>query len=89
MHMNDRTVRVKVLFFASTRELVGQQSIEVGLEEGATVDDLLNRLQGFYPKLQQFAPSLMTAVNTEYVTRGAVLRHGDEVALIPPVSGGY
>ena len=52
MHMNDRTVRVKVLFFASTRELVGQQSIEVGLEEGATVDDLLNRLQGFYPKLQ-------------------------------------
>lgn len=81
-------MKVKVLFFASMREVVGQRSIEVGLDDGATVGSLLLRLQGFYPRLRAPAGSLMTAVNTEYVTQDTVLHEGDEVALIPPVSGG-
>ena len=84
---NDR-MKVKVLFFASMKDVTGQSSIEVGLDDAATVADLIRRLQGFYPKLTPRAGALMTAVNSEYVTRSEVLHDGDEVALIPPVSGG-
>lgn len=81
-------IRVTTLFFASTRDAVGQRSLAVPLPEGATVDDLLQGLVSDYPALAPRCASLMVAVNSEYAQRSTRLRDGDEVALIPPVSGG-
>ena len=79
---------VRVLFFASTREIVGKNSIEIKLDEGATIKDLRNELSKQFPELGRVEKKLAIAVNEEYVVDDAPLVNGDEVALIPPVSGG-
>ena len=79
---------VKVLFFASIRDLVGEREQTVSVPEGASVADLLSELAGRHPRFGEMERSLMVSVNQEYVERDRVLTDGDEVALIPPVSGG-
>ena len=79
---------VKVLFFASVRDLVGEPEQTVSVSEGANVADLLSEIAGQYPRFGEMERSLMVSVNQEYVERDGVLRDGDEVALIPPISGG-
>lgn len=81
-------LKVSVLFFASARDAVGSGALDVEVSEGATVATLLQRLVADYPKLALYAPHLMVAVNTEYAGRDSPLHAGDEVAFIPPVSGG-
>jgi len=74
---------VTVRFFAALREHAGQRERELELAEGARVDDVWPALGlGDEPR------GLVYAVNRAYVERGAPLADGDEVALIPPVSGG-
>jgi MoaE-MoaD fusion protein len=72
--------------FASYREAAGAARLETPLQEGATVQDLLDVLATTIPALKK-APGLV-AVNHSYVTPGVVLHDADEVAFIPPVSGG-
>ena len=79
---------VRVLFFASTREIVGENSIEIKLNEGDTVRDLMNELSKQFPELGSVEKKLAVAINEEYVVDDMSLVNGDEVALIPPVSGG-
>ena len=81
-------MRVTTLFFASTRDAVGQRQLALDLPEGATVEALLQGLVSDYPALAPRCPTLMVAVNSEYAGRDLRLHEGDEVALIPPVSGG-
>jgi molybdopterin synthase catalytic subunit len=81
-------MRITTLFFASTRDAVGSRSLQRDLPAGATVAALLQGLVADYPALERGANRLMVAVNSEYADRGLELRDGDEVALIPPVSGG-
>lgn len=81
-------MKVEVLLFASVREAVGQRRLTVMTPDGATVEDLLQRLVSDYPKLAGHTGTLMAAVNQEYVQRDTVLHDDDEVAFIPPVSGG-
>ena len=81
-------MKVRVRLFASAREAVGQGEVEAELGEGATVAQLLERLGATYPRLTPLAPSLLVAVNREYRGRDVSLREGDEVGIIPPVSGG-
>jgi molybdopterin converting factor subunit 1 len=81
-------MRVQVLFFGILRDLVGRASESLELHEGATVADVLEHYELRVPKLRGFMPSLAFSVNQNYAGRGAVLVHGDEVALLPPVSGG-
>ena len=77
------SVRVKVRLFAALREQVGSRSLELELPDGATVADVWAALgQGAEPA------GLVYAVNRAYVDREVVLVDGDEVAVIPPVSGG-
>ena len=72
-----------VRFFAALREQAGQRERELELADGARVDDVWPALGlGDEPR------GLVYAVNRAYVERGAPLADGDEVALIPPVSGG-
>jgi len=79
-------MRVTVKFFASVREVVGSRSQEVDLPDGATLADLWQTYVEKYPRLGNLA--LAYAVNHEYSGLQRVLKDGDEVAFIPPVSGG-
>src|SRR5574338_1185106 len=76
-------VKVAVKLFAALREQRGAREVEVELAEGATVDDVWNALE-----LGAEPTGLVYAVNRAYAGRDTRLSEGDEVALIPPVSGG-
>ncbi|UHG90197.1 MoaD/ThiS family protein [Spirosoma oryzicola] len=78
---------VSVLLFGITRDLTGQSAVSVPISEGARVSDLLDQLYQEYPKLSGIR-SLLVAVNGEYAEVDQVLTSKDEIALIPPVSGG-
>ena len=83
---NEMTVTLRL--FAVYRERVGSDCIEVTLPAGATVEDALSCLAESHPVTVPLLPTTMVAVNQSYVERSEPLRAGDEVALIPPVSGG-
>jgi molybdopterin converting factor subunit 1 len=76
-------MRIDVRLFAGLRELAGTRAVELELPEGATAADVWPALElGAEPQ------GLLIAVNRSYAARDSVLSAGDEVALIPPVSGG-
>jgi molybdopterin converting factor subunit 1 len=79
-------MQVRVLFFGVLKDLLSSSGEAVMLPEGATVAELTERLQN--GAAHPVWSALAVAVNREYATRSAVLRDGDEVALLPPVSGG-
>lgn len=81
-------MKVKIRLFASQREVVGQRELELDMPEGSTAGDVVTRLTNEYPRLARVATSTMLAVNREYVDQKTELKEGDEVALLPPVSGG-
>jgi molybdopterin converting factor subunit 1 len=74
--------------FASVRDILGLRETVLDLPDGTTAAGLLDRLILDQPRLLGLAPSLLLAVNREYVDKSRILVEGDEVALIPPVSGG-
>ena len=78
---------ISVLLFGITRDLTGQSAVSVPVGEGDRVSDLLNRLYEQHPKLADIR-SLLVAVNGEYAEPDQLLGSTDEIALIPPVSGG-
>lgn len=81
-------MRVQIKLFASLREAVGTGNLERELGEGATVQDLLDDLQGEHPRLAGLTQRSIISVNQEFATPDGRLRDGDEVAIFPPVSGG-
>jgi molybdopterin synthase catalytic subunit len=81
-------VRVSLLLFANLRDLLGQRQLDFELEDGATVEELRQRLGDAYPAVQQALSTTAFAVDDEYVSFEERLRDGARVALIPPVSGG-
>jgi molybdopterin converting factor subunit 1 len=82
------SLRVRVRLFASLRELVGRPERELGLPAGATAETAWQALVAEQPALAPRRASLAVAVNREYATFETPLHEGDEVAFIPPVSGG-
>lgn len=93
-----KRVRIKVLSFGVLRDWFGVSDEVAELPDGATVGDLLGLLRGRTSKSltgmteagsqEQLWRSLAVAVNREYGSTSIVLQDGDEVALLPPVSGG-
>jgi molybdopterin synthase catalytic subunit len=81
-------VKIRLKLFAAAKEIVGRREVILDLPEGTTTGQFLQRVVAEYPSLQGLAPSMLMAVNREYVGSGHVLTEDDEVALIPPVSGG-
>ena len=77
---------IRVLFFAYLRERCGVREATVELPAGATVDDLWRHLRARFDRLPPAAPRF--AVNRVYVDKTHPLHDNDELALIPPVSGG-
>ena len=81
-------MKAKVRLFARLSELAGTRLAEVELGEGLTAGDVYALLCDRYPQLAGFGDVLRYAVNGEYVTAVHPVGENDEVALIPPVSGG-
>jgi molybdopterin synthase catalytic subunit len=81
-------MKIQVLFFGLTHDLTGFQREQVEVAEGESLDDLWRRYEARFPRLREMAGSLLAAVNEEIVDRSRPLRDGDEVAFMPPVSGG-
>jgi len=81
-------MKIRLRLFASVRDIVGDRELTLEVPQGVEASALLEILVLRYPRLHGLAPCLKMAVNQEYVDGGHVLIEGDEVALIPPVSGG-
>jgi len=81
-------MRVHVLFFGQLKEIVGVAEEDAELSDAARVDDLFERYGRRFPKLTEFRSSIVASVNQEYAAWNAQLSDGDEVAFLPPVSGG-
>jgi MoaE-MoaD fusion protein len=81
-------MRVRVLFFGQLKDITGVAQEDADLSEGARVEDLFERYGRRFPKLASFRASVAASVNQEYSTWRAPLASGDEVAFLPPVSGG-
>jgi molybdopterin converting factor subunit 1 len=81
-------MRVRVLFFGRLKDIVGRAEEEAELSEGARVEDLFARYGNRFPELAKFRASVVPSVNQEFAEWRAALSGGDEVAFLPPVSGG-
>ena len=84
-----KVLKVTVRLFASYREKAGKALVEIELADGASVGSLAEEIQRLFPTITRDASKLVVAVNEEYRDHRHVLDDGDEVALIPPVSGGF
>ncbi|WP_375415969.1 MoaD/ThiS family protein [uncultured Hymenobacter sp.] len=80
-------MKLKVTLFGITREIVGQPTLEVAAPAEQSVAGLLDQLRAHYPVLGELT-SFAVAVNNEYAGPDYQLHEHDEIALIPPVSGG-
>lgn len=79
---------VRTLLFAAYRDLAGTDEVALDLPAGATARDLVARLRAQGGAWERLPSAPAVAVNLEYASLDTPLREGDEVALIPPVSGG-
>ncbi len=81
-------MRVRVVYFGMLRDMAGRVQETVELKEGARLAELFSDLQKRIPGLSKFGGSLALSINYEYAPTDSPLHDGDEVALLPPVSGG-
>src|SRR5262245_2722491 len=81
-------MQVRLLFFASIKDIMGARQIHMDVPEGTTVSDLLTHLEANHPRIRDYRPFVLTSVNEEYVDQKTRVHEGDEVAIFPPVSGG-
>ncbi len=80
------TVTIKL--FASIRDRVGSPEVGLEIPENSTVEEMVRALAIRYPGIEPWVPYMRVAVGWEYVTPGRIIREGEEIAIIPPVSGG-
>jgi molybdopterin synthase catalytic subunit/molybdopterin converting factor small subunit len=81
-------MRIRVLLFGQLKDIVGRQEEFLELEPGAKVSSVVSRYGERFPAFRGLAASIACSVNQEYAAASAILRDGDEVGLLPPVSGG-
>ena len=80
-------MEIEVLAFGIVKDIFGNSAIKMAVDEGATAGALRTAMQDKYPRLKQLA-SFMIAVDNEYADNERILKSGEEIAIIPPVSGG-
>jgi molybdopterin converting factor subunit 1 len=81
-------MRVTVRLFARLRDIAGAAELTRDVAVGGTIGTVWRELAGEYPELWQYERSISSAVNADYARMDQVLSEGDEVAFLPPVSGG-
>jgi molybdopterin converting factor subunit 1 len=82
------TIRVKVLFFGRLKEVAGEQEEVVDVTPGARIEELFANFVARRPELARYRGSLVASRNQEFASWGTQLQSGDEIAFLPPVSGG-
>ncbi|XP_062583270.1 molybdopterin synthase sulfur carrier subunit-like [Saccostrea cucullata] len=89
-HIMAENVKINLLFFAKSRELVGSGLGELILSANSNFDALKQALLLKYPSLEVIADNIILSLNEEYIddSQQLTLRESDEVAVIPPISGG-
>ena len=81
-------MKVRVLYFGQLRELANKREEQVEVPEGATVQQLFDRISARFPALRNFDDVIAIGVNQSFAAREHILKDNDEVAMLPPVSGG-
>ncbi len=81
-------MRIRVLFFGLLRDLIGCSEQELELPENARLETVFDHYASQFPRVREMSDSIVMARNEEFVARDGSLADGDEVALMPPVSGG-
>jgi molybdopterin converting factor subunit 1 len=80
--------KIKVRLFGILREMVGEREITITVPTGITVSYLNNEILKKYPQLKSFSNKFVTSVNCKVTPGDTVITSSDEIALLPPVSGG-
>jgi len=83
-----QTARVKVLFFGRLKDVVGHSQESLNLADAVTIEQLFAVYAARTPELAQYRSSVVASRNQEFAAWDTVLYPGDEVAFLPPVSGG-
>jgi molybdopterin converting factor subunit 1 len=81
-------MRVKVLFFGRLKDIVGRAEDFADLADGSRIEQLFAHYGARHPELTRFRASLVASRNQEFAAWSTALHSGDEVAFLPPVSGG-
>src|SRR5579872_712071 len=81
-------MQVRILFFGVLKDLTGRESDLLDLPEHATVGDVFIHYEEITPRLEDFAASIAISINQEFAGPDSQLKEGDEIAFLPPVSGG-
>ena len=81
-------MQVRILFFGVLKDLTGRASELLNLPEHATLGDVVGHYQGISPRLNELAASIAISINQEFAAPDSPLKEGDEIAFLPPVSGG-
>ena len=83
-----QSIRVKTLFFGRLKDLTGHAEHSVDLADSVTIEQLFALYAKQNPELAKFRPSVVASRNQEFAAWDTPLHSGDEVAFLPPVSGG-
>ena len=81
-------MRVTVRLFARLRDIAGTGDLSREAQAGATVHDVWRALVAEFPEMARYEASMSSAVNADYARMSAAVSDGDEIAFLPPVSGG-
>jgi len=81
-------MKIKVKLFAVFRDIVGAKEEDLEIQSGTTVKGLLDGYIERFPQMAKFRDHIILSVNKEYGAPAKVLKEGDEVSFLPPVSGG-
>jgi molybdopterin converting factor subunit 1 len=79
---------VKVLFFGMLKDITGRAEDYLDLENGATLGRVFDHYSSAFPRMREMAGSIVLACNHEFASRSTQVGDGDEIAFLPPVSGG-
>jgi molybdopterin synthase catalytic subunit len=82
------TIHVNVLYFAGAKEATGVRMESMELPKNTAVKGLLSNLSMMHPKIRDMLNIIQISVNYEVVDKGTILNEGDEVGILPPISGG-
>jgi molybdopterin converting factor subunit 1 len=81
-------IHITVLYFAGAKDAAGKRRESIKLPEDTTIKELLLVISSTHPRIRNILNSMQIAVNYKVVDVDAILKEADEVALLPPVSGG-
>src|SRR3954452_1205310 len=81
-------MRVRVLFFGKLKDIVGRSEDAAEVREGAQVEDVFAQYGQRFPELAKFRGSVLASVNQNFAEWRSPVANNDEVAFLPPVSGG-